>query len=238
MITFVKVVNSNGIYYYTKEIEYLFGPIQKDRIDVIDSESCFVYEIVNEKIVQVFYIKITKDASVCKNLSSQKEIECYQFGSESNDNFFVVDKVLYVLKDNDFIALNNGIDVDKYVITTQKLSRRWKYTILGYKKNIPVYLAYYESSYKKVYDEGTLEQIANGYKTRDGKFSHIYRKSNFKGNYIVVIDPDGNIVLSDSGENCYQTEYHNKHIYVIEKEKDKNKIALYDIDGKELYFTL
>lgn len=230
-ITFVKVVNSKGIYYYTKGIEYLFGPIQKDEMHGIDHESCFVYEVVNKKVVQVFYIKTTEDTYVCKNLSSKKGIECHVFSSESNGKFFVADKALYALRDKDFIILINGVDADKYVITAQKnnWSRSWRHTIVGYQENIPVYLAHYESSYKKeVYDKGKLERIADGYKTRDGKFSHICRK----GNYIVVIDPDGKVVLSVEGENCYKKEYRNGPIYVVEK--GKNNIALYRTDGGEV----
>lgn len=231
-ITFVKVVNSNGIYYYTKNIEYLFGPIHKDEIHEIDDESCFVYEVVNDKVVQVFYINITEDAYVCKNLHSKKGIECHVFSDETNAMFFFADKVLYVLQDNEFIPIINEADVDQYVICLNGVywGYRRKYIIVGYKKNIPVYLAYYDSSkYKKeVYNKCTLEKIADGCKKRDGKFSHICKK----GNYIVVIDPDGKVVLSVKGVNCYKKEYHNESVYVVEK--DENEIALYRTDGKEI----
>ena len=231
-ITFVKVVNSNGIYYYTKGIEYLFGPIDEDEIHGIDYDSCFVYEIVNKKVVQVFYIKITEDAYICKNLSSQKGIECHIFSNKSNGKFFVADKVLYALQNEEFIPLINGVNANKYVISAQRVNwnESCRYTIVGYQKNlIPVFLAYYDSSYKKeVYDEGTLERIADGYKNINGKISHICRK----GNHIVVIDPDGKVVLSVEGENCYKKEYRNKSIYVVEK--DKNKILLYRANGEEI----
>ena len=230
-ITFVKVTNCNGIYYYTKGIEYLFGPIQKDEIHDIDHNSCFVYEVVNKRVLQVFYIKTTEDAYVCKNLSSKKGIECHIFSNESNGKFFVADKVLYLLRGNEFISLINGVDANKYVITAQKIKFGgfWRYTIVGYQENIPVYLAYYESKYKKeVYDEGTLERIADGYKTQNGQYSHICRK----GNYIVVIAPDGKVELSVEGENCTKKEYRGIPIYLVDK--GKNKIELYRTAGEEI----
>ena len=229
-ITFVKVVNGNGIYYYTKGIEYLFGPIQKDEIHDIDHKSCFVYEVVNKKVIQVFYIKIKKDAYECKALSSKKGIDCLLFNGEFNGKFFVADKALYVLQDEKFIPLISGVSADKYILHAKKVNwgQEWKVIIVGCQKNIPVYLAYYETGYKKVFDEGALERIADGYKSRDNKFYHICRK----GKEIVIISPDGEVVLSVEGKNCYKKKYRNNYVYVVEKDEDI--IELYWTDGKEV----
>ena len=229
-ITFVKVVNGNGIYYYTKGIEYLFGPIQKDEIHDIDHKSCFVYEVVNKKVIQVFYIKIKKDAYECKALSSKKGIDCLLFNGEFNGKFFVADKALYVLQDEKFIPLISGVSADKYILHAKKVNwgQEWKVIIVGCQKNIPVYLAYYETGYKKVFDEGALERIADGYKSRDNKFYHICRK----GKEIVLISPDGEVVLSVEGKNCYKKKYRNNYVYVVEKDEDI--IELYWTDGKEV----
>lgn len=224
-ITFVKVINNNGIYYYTKGIEYLFGPIKEDEIHSINQESCFVYEVVNKKVVQVFYTKVTEDTYVCKNLSSTKGIECHIFSSEPNGKFFVADKVLYVLQDEEFISLINGVDTDEYVISAQarySSGTRWSYTIVGYKKNIPVYFAYCEK--KEVYDEGTLEQVADGHEDQN-----IFRK----GEYIVIIDNNGKVVLYVKGKNCYKKKCsYNTSIYVVEQDEDN--IEIYWTNGKKM----
>lgn len=229
-ITFIKVINSDGIYYYTKGMEYLFGPIKKDEIHGIDHKSCFVYEVIKKNVVQVFYIKINKDAYVCKTLSSKNKIDYSIFGGEFKVNFFVADKVLYMLKGDEFIPLTSGVNVDKYTLYSEKngFGTIWRICIVGYQKNIPVYLAYYSPDDKKVFYEGTLERIGDGYSDWTHKFSHICRN----GNEIVVIDPDGKVILSAKGENCYKKRYQNSLVYVVEI--DKNRIELYRYDGTKL----
>lgn len=222
-ITLVKVVNSNGIYYYTKGIEYLFGPIRKDEIHGIDNKSCFVYEVVNKAVIQVFYIDITEETYICKSLSSQKGIECPIFNSKSNGKFFVADNVLYVLKDKEFTPLIEGINTNQYVLYDYEdiWGRGW--SIVGFLKNIPVYHAYYSAGNSSVWNEGTLERIANGYMG-----SHICRK----GNHIVIIELDGKLVLDVKGENCYKKKYRYKSIYVIEEEEEN--IELYWSNGTKV----
>jgi hypothetical protein len=180
----------------------------------------------------MFYIKITKDAYVCKKLSSNKGIDPIYL-KESNGSFFVADKVLYELKDDDFLALIKGIDATQYKITAEEVRRGWIYTIVGYKGKSPVYIANYDK--EKVYNECTLEKIGDGYRNYFKEVSHICKESRgekFSNDYIYVIGPNGNVVFGTAGNNCYKKKYKDNDIYVVEQ--SENNIALYTKNGNKI----
>lgn len=236
-IALVKVINSRGIYYYTPVLEYLLGPIQRDELHYAARhrlyDACWIYETLNNKIIQIFFIKRTEEQYLCKNLSSKDGIEFIETNERDyydGDSYaimprwFLADEILYVFHDNEFTKLIQGGNADKYVVRTNISGSLW-YTIVGYQENIPVYLAYYDVRLslahdyaRKVYDESILERIANGCEEN----SHICRRiREGNNNHIVVINSDGKVIISTEGENCYYRASYNTvgctFIYIVEK---------------------
>lgn len=227
-MTFVKVVNSEGIYYYTKEISYLLGPIQEHEIIFIGKKACYIHEITNGDIVNVIYIENKEGAYICQNLSCDKGITVYQVKKRDDElRFFATrDKALYLFKEK-FILLIKDVDVDTFVFTKVN----WWYkecSIIGLRKEKPVYWASYNDSNNKITDSCTLDIIDNGFEN-----STICRKRD----EILIINEEGQIILSTTGENCYKRKtcfknsWHKTLIYIVEK--SNYEIELYDASGKK-----
>ena len=225
-VTLIKVISNNGIYYYTQELNYLCGPIQKDQIYINSCESCFIYELVENKIMKVFLIEEISGKYHCKRLFSKNQIKPWFIKLAWREcNFFEVDNIMYILEGGEFIPIIKNVSLDRYVLHYKKTSYHdWgntgRVTILGYKKNEPVYLAYYELKYKSLSYFGKIDKIRN--------YSNIYRQEN----NIVVIKPNGEIVFSTTGKDCHKKQYKCKTVYVVEKEDDE--IEIYNEEGKEI----
>lgn len=238
-ITFVKILNSNGIYYYTRGIEYILGPIVKDEIKLIDSNSCYIYEKRAEKITKVYYISYEKEEYKCEYISCDAGIEShiyykkdsytyYNSRTETNESFFATDNMLYsfLQKKKKFVPILTDIPADSYAFTiVNTLLKKWG--IIAIKENKAVNIAYYETGNDKVLRSNALEFVSVGWENQ-----FIY-KSNGK---IIVLNDKFEIVFSDDGEKCIKKKIHFKdgwgisETYVIE---DKSGIiSIYRKDGK------
>lgn len=232
-MTFVKVVNSKGIYYYTKEIAYLFGPIQKDNIEYLNENSCFIHEIIGKKVTKVFYIKfVNDDTYVCKNISSTEGITIYL---QYKDYFFAADNTLYVFieEEMEFRPLIKDVDADSYTFNHSASpgdSYNYKINflyIVGFKKKKPIYLAHYTSMRKTLSSQSSLDIICTGWE--DG--TYVCKK----GNEIVAINENGKILFSATGKNCYKKKlmnhsYSGKPVYIVEV--SSNQVILYYSNGE------
>ncbi len=235
-ITFVKVVNNKGIYYYTKNISYLLGPIQKEEIISIDERSCYIHEIANGKIIKVFYIRIKEDTYICKSLSCDKGINIFQIKDENiKQSFFAtIDKEsdsfkeLYTLK-KDFILLIKDVNADKFIFNE---SEQWnkKYDVVAFVKNRPIYWASYDMAKNEITDSCILEVIDSDFEEE----TNICKSEN----EIFVINGKGKIIFSTTGEKCYKRKtcfknsWQKTSIYIVEK--GNNEIELYESSGKKI----
>lgn len=225
-IILVKIINNNGVYYYTKNISYLLGPIQKHSIITINEDKCYITETVDTKIINVFYISYKNETYTCESISCDTGIVMHHV---FDCDFFSTNDSLYVISDENFLLLFNDIDVDKFSFKARhknlKIAAK---TIIGFKNNIPVLYAEYSYD-NKTADLQSLTII-------DSDFDngiHICKKDN----KILVIDKDGNVILSSTGEHCYKKQVHiTNHlkprlIYIVE---DNGIIYLYKHNGEPL----
>lgn len=97
---FVKVVNKKGIYYYNKQMEYLFGPVQSVKFEKVDGEFGYLYAIVDKKIINVCHLKSVRDGYICNVLSSKNGIIFPESCSENI--FFLADNKVYMLINDEF----------------------------------------------------------------------------------------------------------------------------------------
>lgn len=232
-ITFVKVVNSNGIYYYTRGIEYLLGPIVKDEIRYITEKSCYVYEKIDEKITKVYYVSYEKEKYRCESISCDSGIQVYIYHNrrtDEDDSFFATKDKLYSFleKKKKFVPILTKIPADSYVFTIIDTfyngSKKWG--IIAVKKGKPVNVAYYEAGNDKVISSASLEYISDGWE--DG---FIYKSDK----EIVVLDKKFEIVFSATGIKCIKKKIDIKdgwgypEVYVVENEKEV--ISIYKTNG-------
>lgn len=242
-ITFVKILNSNGIYYYTRGIEYILGPIVKDEIKLIDSNSCYIYEKRAKKITKVYYISYEKEEYKCEYISCDAGIKSYinykkesytYYNSriEANDSFFATDNMLYVFleKKKKFVPILTDIHADSYVFTIVNTFRKdvKKWGIIAIKENKAVNIAYYETGSDKVLRSNALEFVSDGWENQ-----FIYKLDG----EIVVLNIELKIVFSADGKNCIKKKINFKdswgipETYVIE---NKNEIiSIYNKDGRK-----
>lgn len=242
-ITFVKVTTKEGIYYYTKNMEYLFGPINKDLIydynDRYSSDAnyCFIYEETdNKEIVQVFYIEIVNDKYICKNLSCKNGIDVYYdvFLNDANIKMFATkDNNLYVFrlkKDKEFEALIKDVDADRYTFSEGYYNT---INIVGFKQNIPIYWGVYSSRKDCIEEARNMEFVSKGFDQN----INICRTDK----EIVVIKQDGKIIFYTIGEKCYMKKlyckngygYKDRNVYVVEKGKEE--ISMFNVNGSDIW---
>lgn len=228
-ITFVKVTNVKGIYYYTKDITYLFGPIQNDEIIDINKNSCYVHEVQNKKVFQIFYVKFIDNNYVCKSISCKKGIDIYLLPN-IKQHFFATDNSLYVFIEEElkFVTLSKNIDVDEYFLSFNQKKGSNAINIVGFKETKPVYLALYYLDDKKVLSDSTLDFICNGWDSE----TYICQNSDS----IVGITKNGEILFSTLGQKCYKAKlsysWPDKEIYIIEVKK--GELTLYSKSGEKI----
>ena len=210
----IRIKNSKGVWYYTAAIEFLIGPLKSDKIVYLTTNSCFVYESVNKKVMRVFYIGVTASREYkCYSLSSKTGIDCYL---NPRCNIFVVDNTLYAQKKSgEFIQLINKPNADNYNVYDGDR----KIVIIGYHDNYPVYLGYYCNG-NEIKEEYILERIAEGYNK-----AHICKS----GDNIIGIDSNKEILFFAKGKNCYKKKMEGHGIYVVEDSEDE--IRLYYKNG-------
>ncbi len=234
-ITLVKVVNSNGIYYYTRGIEYLFGPIVKDEIKYITENSCHIYEKIDEKITKVFYVIYKKETYTCESIACDTGIQVYMEynrRTDKNDSFYTTDNTLYSFleKEKKFVPILTGIAADSYKCSVNSFlhSDEKKWGIVAIKNNKPVNASYYESGSDHVISPAMLEVIdsdweGNGFICKSDKS-------------IFVISKDFKIVFSAEGIKCSKKKFGRKdswgypEVYLVEEEK--KYIYIYNKNGE------
>lgn len=235
-ITFVKIVNCNGIYYYTKRIEYILGPIVKDKIKTIDSNSCYIYENRAEKIIKVYYISCKKDVYICEHISCDTGIKSYIYNNymtDTNDSFFATNNMLYSFleKKKKFVPILTEIHADSYAFTDinnfRYDSKKWG--IIAIKQNKAVNIAYYKAGNDKVLSSSALEFVSAGWKNQ-----FIYKSDK----EIIILNNKFEIVFSVDGEKCIKKkiDFNNNwetlpETYVIENKKEV--ISIYNKDGRK-----
>ena len=226
-ITLVKILNKKGIYYYTKDISFLLGPIRKEKIIPIDFDSCYIQEVINGKIRKVFYIE-NNDTYICESLSCYKGINVFPTDSQQyNPPFFVTaDKAVYFFEKK-FTFLIKNINADMFTFTYSSfdsvVTDRCDFcNFVAFLKEKPVYYASYDMKEKKIVSSGTLDVIGSGY---------VIGTNICKGdNKILVINKLGKILISTTGKNCYKGSYEFniglvKSGYIVEK--TNNEIEFY-----------
>lgn len=225
-ITFVKIVNCNGIYYYTKGIEYILGPIVKDKIKTIDSNSCYIYEMIAKKIIKVYYISCKKDVYICEHMSCDTGINNYL--TDMDDSFFATDNMLYVFleKKKKFVPILTDIHADSYAFTDVGTFRDdyEKLGIIAIKENKAVNIAYYKAGNDKVLSSSVLEFVSDGWENQ-----FIYKSDK----EIIILNNKFEIVFLVDGEKCIKKkiDFYRKILetYVIENKKEV--ISIYDKYG-------
>lgn len=231
----IKITTGQGIYYYDWNMKYLLGPIQSDRIDEISRESCYVYEEVAGKIVQVFYICLKDDGeyAVChiackEGITVELRANMY-FGQKLK--FFITDKDVYVLKPKKvkFEAVFQNVDIDNYQTYFFNNDSN-KVGFIGYKKGKVFYGVEVDLQHPDIQMEGTIDVISEK--------DCIYKI----GDKIIVIDERYNCVLfTKQGKDCYKKkievsdrgEIRIKEVYVVEV--DEHTIALYNEAGDKVW---
>lgn len=231
-MTFVRVVTKKGIYYYTKVIAYLLGPIKADKMLEDTETSCYICEVVNGKNVQVFHIAIANDTYQCTSIACENGITIYaNFLGIMSDRFFATDKELYFVgkSENDFRLLLTDVEADSYIFINRARELGRHYEIVAFKKQKPVYWAYYCTMDKEIFSHGKLEIICDGWS--DG--SYICKL----GDLIIIIVDGDKIIFSDYGEKCDKKKLRRKsgksyEVYVVEIEPDV--IEIYDSNGQRI----
>lgn len=201
-ITFFKIINKNGIYYYTTEFKYLFGPIQDEQINKINSNSSFIYEFEDKKIIKIFYIESVKDTYRCISLSDKRGIKCIDRRFEVDRQeftcyFFEISGTIYMLEDSKFtLLIKEQSDSYKYFIRELQ-NRKDQVSIAIYKNDIPIFIVYYNISQKQICDKIKIEE------TKNLVFTCICKTSN--GEYIVLSEGSekGIVYLRQKAQNCY-----------------------------------
>lgn len=213
-ITFIKVINNKGIYYYTKDFSLLFGPIKEDLISSITKTCCFVFEYSNNQITKVFIIHIKDDTYICKEISCKDGIimNTYKYRDYYNyaQEFFATnDNKIYACFNCDFKCLIEDVEFDansvRYTVSAESST---KVNIVAYKDLKPVFLLKYNLKEQKtekthIFDEVILDENTQEYVC----FS--------KGESIFVIDSfDGSVYIETTGikyynEKCYLCYFYN-----------------------------
>ena len=152
------------------------------------------------------------------------------FDADLGCEFFASKGDLYVRKDKKYISLITEADVDRYVLH-QLSNHYYNYTVVGFKKDIPILVAYYKRGSRELAFECRLEKILDGYMI-ENEISHIYIANWSNHKRIIIIDATGKVILDVGGNNCHKKNYKGSQIYLIEKEEDR--IELYDILGKKI----
>ncbi len=226
---FIKVVNHNGIYYYTKEFEYLVGPIQNAKIECVDygyysnSISFFIHEVIDEKIMQTSYITMTKDEKdlSCCTLSSKNGMTIHSLSFNfplPEKHFIVCDStvLIYDEEQKQFVSLIEGIANRYTFIRKLRVCH-----ITGFKENKPIYWADYDVKANRIIQKGVFDILDTGWESE----SYICKT----GERILVINQNGDILFSTTGRSCYKKKRRSsrkelKNIYVIDVDDDTIEI--------------
>ena len=194
----VKVINNQGIFYYTDKLDYLLGPVQD---------------------VKVY---ATKDS---REPMSKHEIYLYYF----DPCIIAADGSVYVYKDGRLNTLINELDVDKYCIySLRNYDDTYVHEIVGFKKNIPIYVLEYCRENDKVLNSGPVEYIGKGHKLKNNACTHICKKDDI---FYVINSKDESHVFSVRGKNLSKKMYGHSKVYLLEK--DEISIQILEMTGDD-----
>ncbi len=199
--TFIKVNNRKGVYLYTDRVEYLFGPVVCDKLQVkkISTCSCFIYALKKDKCVHVSYLEFG-ETPVCKSISCKKGFNFYQYNEVC---FFISDTTCYVFSNNmlDFFPLTIGENMKArtYKIHPSGTNKsNMFFTIVAFNNNEPICYMEYNPNSEKIPECGyKLELITKGF----GNKNYISR---FCDKSILGISDNGKILFRTDGENIYK----------------------------------
>lgn len=199
--TFIKVTNSKGVYLYNDRVEYLFGPVDCDKLQIVKLStcSCFIYALKKAKCIHVSYFKFG-ETPVYKGISCKKGFKFYQYDGVY---FFISDTTCYVFSNDklDFfpLTIEKDMKANAYKIHPSGPSKNnMIFTIIAFNNNKPIYYMEYDPNSEKIPECGyKLELINKGF---DNK-SYISRLC---GNSILGISHEGKILFRATGENIYK----------------------------------
>lgn len=226
----LKISNASGIYYYSRRLEYILGPIKKDRITsdyrYTTSSNCLIYEIIDEKVTQVFYVTDDDNCCFCRNLSCKDGINTYYEGGEY---YFLASNTFYhyCRATSKFVPIINGVDADSYSIISK---RGAVILIVAYKNENPFYIAQYFTKEEKVIDDG-LEYLCSGFK----KDTYIFKDN--KNNSIFGITKNGEKLFFTYGINCEKIKLYNS-AFNFSALHDAKSIEVYMVEVKKGIFKL
>lgn len=178
----LRISNENGIYFYSKSLEYILGPIKNDKViyDLHGLLSCFIYETIDEIITKVFYVEEKRmgngTSCICKKLSCKDGIEQYY----NMEYFFVGGNTLYHFdrRNLEFLPILNDADVDSYSIVYN--AQKMEALIVAHRHEKPCYIVKYFPTEQKLL-KNSMEYICNGFE------KNTYICKDTKNNVIFVI---------------------------------------------------
>ena len=233
--TFIKVISNKGLYLYTKEMIYLFGPIQNETLlqyEILNAHSLFVHIFSNNKYNQVFYINFIDDTFKCKNIFCENGLSHQHFKYEnSNINFFSTDTTLYFFdrKKADFIQVTTDLSTVTYKIHQKNMKSEFE--LVTFRNNKPIcYQSMTCSRYScKIQRKYILEVIFNGWN------ADTYICKNLSKNEFCGITKKGELLFSVKGESIDKkicdTVINGGKVYMV---TEKNKFFLLSTDGRKL----